>query len=510
MARLERLRLLLALASGAGLASAFAPERISLLVWVAPAALLLSALGARGTTAWLSGFLHGLAFYLLTLPWIYTVLRVHGELAAGQAAALLGLMVAVLALFPAAFAWSVAWLDRRHRRRALLGAPLLWVVLEFARTHMPHIGFPWNLLGYALEDELVLRQLAAWTGIYGVSLLVAAANALLVWLVVEWRQRSVRVIAVVVLVLFLFITKFGRAWVPTESPRALAHLVQPNLPQSTTGAADWYTRHATDLEELIRLSITVAGASPGLVVWPEVPAPFSLQDARFVGPAQTVALNSRSFFLVGVIEWRPKASGEMAAFNSAVLLAPNGQRVFTYDKIHLVPFGEYVPKRNWLGFAGPIVGGIGDFARGSDYAVGKLPGGRFGVFICYEAIFPNEVRRFVTHGAELLINLSNDGWFGRSAAPDQHLAMARFRAIENRRWLLRATNNGHTVVIDPYGRIRARLSTDVRGTLSAPFAFRSDSTLYTRFGDWVAWLSLAAGLLLFVWPRPMRSGQHRK
>lgn len=510
MARLERLRLLLALASGAGLAGAFAPKQISLLAWVAPAALLLTALGARGATAWFAGFLHGLAFYLLTLPWIYTVLRVHGQFAAGQAAMLFGLMVTVLALFPAAFAWGVAWLDRRHRRRALLGAPLLWVVLEFARTHMPHIGFPWNLLGYALGDELVLRQLAAWTGIYGVSLLVAAANALLVWLIVEWHQRSVRVMAVVVLGLFLFITKIGRAWVPTESPHALAHLVQPNLPQSTTGAADWYTRHATDLEELIRLSITVASASPGLVVWPEVPAPFSLQDARFAGPAQTVARNSRSFFLVGVIEWRPKASGEMAAFNSAVLLDPTGQRVFTYDKIQLVPFGEYVPKRNWLGFAEPIVGGIGDFARGSDYAVGRLPGGHFGVFICYEAIFPNEVRRFVTRGAELLINLSNDGWFGRSAAPDQHLAMARFRAIENRRWLLRATNNGHTVVIDPYGRIRARLSTDVCGTLSAPFAFRSDSTLYTRFGDWVAWLSLASGLLLFVWPRPVRSGRYRK
>ncbi len=504
MARLEWLRLLLALASGAGLAGAFAPYPFPLLVWVAPAALLFAVCGARGVTAWLCGWLHGLAFYLLTLPWIYTVLRVHGSLAAGQAAALLGLMVAVLALFPAAFAWGVAWLDRRHRRRALLGAPLLWVALEFARTHMPHIGFPWNLLGYALVDELVLRQLAAWTGIYGVSLLVAAANALLVWLVVEWRQRAVRVVAVAALAALLLITQFGRAWVPTESPHVLAHLVQTNLPQSTAGSADWYTRHAADLEELVRLSLTVAGTSPGLIVWPEVPAPFSLQEARFAELAQTIALGRRSFFLVGVIEWRPAASGGLAAFNSAVLLDPAGQRVFTYDKIHLVPFGEYVPKRNWLGFAEPIVGGVGDFAPGSDYAVGRLLGGQFGVFICYEAIFPNEVRRFVVRGAELLINLSNDGWFGRSAAPDQHLAMARFRAIETRRWLLRATNNGHTVVIDPYGRIRARMRADVRGTLSAPFAFRSDTTLYTRFGDWVAWLSLTAGALLFVWPRPPR------
>ena len=136
---------------------------------------------------------------------------------------------------------------------------------------------------------------------------------------------------------------------------------------------------------------------------------------------------------------------------------------FIYDKIHLVPFSEYVPWRNWLFFARDLTGLIGDFQHGTQYKVGTIPGGPFSVYICYEAIFPNEVRRFTLGGAQLLINISDDGWFGGSGAPEQHLAMARVRAVENRRWLLRDTNDGITVSVDPYGRIAARLPADIRG-----------------------------------------------
>ncbi len=171
-------------------------------------------------------------------------------------------------------------------------------------------------------------------------------------------------------------------------------------------------------------------------------------------------------------------AGKWIATNSAVLLNPSGQRIFTYDKIHLVPFGEYVPLRKWLTFAGKLTADIGDFTPGyASYRVGRLPGGTFGAFICYEAIFPNEVRRFTANGAELLINMSNDGWFGRSSAPAQHLMMARVRAVENRRWLLRCTNNGFTVAVDPYGRIVARLSNGYswRARCSLRFSQRADA-----------------------------------
>ena len=149
-------------------------------------------------------------------------------------------------------------------------------------------------------------------------------------------------------------------------------------------------------------------------------------------------------------------------------------------------------------FAGRLTADISDFTPGTVYRVGDLPGGKFGVYICYEAIFPNEVRHFAGNGAELLINLSNDGWFGRSSAPTQHLMMARVRAVENRRWMLRDTNNGYTVALDPYGRTVAALQTDIRGQLDAPYDFRSDKTLYVRWGDWIAWLCLFASIGLMV------------
>jgi apolipoprotein N-acyltransferase len=164
----------------------------------------------------------------------------------------------------------------------------------------------------------------------------------------------------------------------------------------------------------------------------------------------------------------------------------------------LVPFGEYVPLRRWIKFAGRLTADIADFTPGTEYRVGQLPDGTFGVFICYEAIFPSEVRRFEDNGAELLITISNDGWFGRSAAPEQHLMMAQVRAVENRRWLLRDTNNGFTVAVDPYGRIIDRLPTDIRGVLEAHYDFRSDRTLYARWGDWFAWLCVAASGLLGI------------
>ena len=201
---------------------------------------------------------------------------------------------------------------------------------------------------------------------------------------------------------------------------------------------------------------------------------------------------------MGVVDWKPLPGGGIGANNSAALLDSSGALNFIYDKIHLVPFSEYVPWRKQLSFAEDLTGLIGDFQHGSQYKVGRIPGGPFSVFICYEAIFPNEVRRFTLAGAALFVNISDDGWFGGSGAPEQHLAMARVRAVENRRWLLRDTNNGITVSVDPYGRIVARLPADIRGELDAPYGFRTDLTPYARWGDWLAWLCVIATLVLLL------------
>jgi apolipoprotein N-acyltransferase len=259
--------------------------------------------------------------------------------------------------------------------------------------------------------------------------------------------------------------------------------------------------HGGELDQLERISVGAGQDSPvrpSLIVWPEVPAPFSMQDPNFSQRALKIARDSASDFLVGIVDWKRDAAGKWGASNTATLLNPAGQRIFTYDKIHLVPFGEFVPYRRLLWFAGRLTADIGDFTPGTAYGVGKLPGGTFGVFICYEAIFPAQVRQYTLQGAQLLINVSNDGWFGRSSAPAQHLMMARVRAVENRRWLLRDTNNGFTASIDPYGRVVAELPTDVRTELDAPYGLRTGLSPYVRFGDWFAWLCVIVSLAILI------------
>ena len=494
-------RFLLAIGSGLALSFSFPNYNLPLLAWVAVAMLMLSSLGARKRDAALYGFINGALFYPLSVPWIDTVMQQYGNVSPLASAGILALMTLAGALFPIAFAILVSRVGKRSIAMACVFAPFFWVALEFARTHLPIIGFPWNLIGYATSGNLALVQLTSVTGIFGLSLLVVGFNALLVWAIASPSLQSRRAVLVTLLIL-VGVGKIGPRFVPRAVPDRVAHLVQTNFAQSESYPTNWMEIHAADMQQLENMSISAARKLPGVIIWPEVPAPFSLQDTKFAVIADQIAhLSGEDFgqyFLVGVVDWKLGPDRQWLASNSAVLLDPSGQRKFTYDKIHLVPFGEYVPLRRWLTFAKSLTVGISDFTPGHTYAVGNLPGGRFSVFICYESIVPALVRRFAANGAELLVNISNDGWFGRSSAPLQHLMMLRVRAVENRRWLLRDTNTGYTVDVDPYGRIVARLQPFTRAELDAPYAFRSDLTLYTRFGDWLAWLCVLATLLLLV------------
>ena len=513
--RLRGWRAVLALGAGAALALSYPDFDLPLLGWFAVAGLIYCSLGAGIRHAAACGLLFGLIFYTLTLPWIYTVLREYGPLPAWQAAALLVLLALAGSVFFALFTALLAWHSRGSERLALLAAPFLWVALEFLRTHLPDIGFPWNLLGYTASDNLPLLQLSSLTGIYGLSLLVAAYNALLIWFLLSIIRTTSRskghplatppaLLWLVATVALIAVALLGTPLIPEAEPTHVAHLVQTNLPQSMSYQPDWDAVHAADMDELERITTAAGQARPGLVIWPEVPAPFSLQQAAFAQRAARIARESQSHFLLGIVHWKSSA-GRLRPFNSAALLDTAGLESLVYDKIHLVPFSEYIPGRDWLWFASDLTALVSDFSSGTQYAVGRLPGGRFSVVICYEAIFPDLVRRFVGDGAELLINISNDGWFGRSSALAQHVAMARVRAAENRRWLLRDTNTGQTVSVDPYGRIVARLEPATRGVLDAPYAFRSDTTLYTRWGDWVAWLSAGVTIALLLAARRSQS-----
>lgn len=254
------------------------------------------------------------------------------------------------------------------------------------------------------------------------------------------------------------------------------------------------------------MSLAPSAEKPDLLVWPEAPAPFSFEDSQFAKLASSLAVRFGHPFLAGAIEWKTPVDqsdkvspGRWVPYNSAILIDPQGQRVFVYDKIHLVPFGEYEPFPLIHRVVANISDEVGGFHKGNHYAVGRLPNGHtFAVFICYEAIYPNLVRRFVANGAELLLNISNDGWFGHSAAAQQHLHMVRVRAVENRRWIVRSTNSGYTMSVDPYGRITEPLPPDVRAETDLPYDFRTDKTIYTRFGNWFAWMCVTVSVILLV------------
>jgi apolipoprotein N-acyltransferase len=277
---------------------------------------------------------------------------------------------------------------------------------------------------------------------------------------------------------------------PPVHPDHFAELVQVDLPiLQTNWAPAFYDQTIAQLIQLSTEGIraTQPSANPAIIIWPESPAPFFTSDPKFQHWMSALAQDSRAYLIVGSLGVNPgKKPGNSEVFNSAQLVEPDGSLGQRYDKIHLVPFGEFVPFRRWLSFAESLTHDIGDLSRGNGRNVLQVNDHKVGTFICYESIFPDEVLKFAQNGAELFVNISDDGWYGDYGAPGQHLNMARMRAIENRRWLLRATNNGITASISPLGELIATAPRNVRTVLQAPYSFESGTTFYTRHGDWFA------------------------
>jgi apolipoprotein N-acyltransferase len=498
-------RLVFGALSGAALSFSYTGFYLSIYSWVCIGILLIVVFGARPKVAFFAGALHALFFVFTSVPWIATVLSVHGGLSTAGGWGVLFLIAAAWGVLTGTFAWMVNRLAQRSIALACIGAPFIWVTFEFVRAHLPEISFPWNLLGYPASANLALLQLTSITGIYGLSFLVAAFNALVAWFDAAPTPSSIRRLATLAIVSALVLAEmfYGPRFVPQPQANHYARAVQPNFPEVESYPSNWFQLHLTDLQEIENLSLAPGHHSTDLLIWPEAPAPFSFEDLQFARRASQLAVQYRHPFIVGSIEWRPLAvpSGRhvLAPYNSAVLVDPRGAPIFTYDKIHLVPFGEYEPFPLIHRVVSSVSSEVGGFQKGSNYAVGHLPDGfTFSTFICYEAIYAGEIRRFAANGAELLINISNDGWFGRSAAAEQHLRMVRVRAAENRRWIVRVTNNGFTVSIDPYGRIFSPLPVDVRAAVDLPYDFRTDRTIYTRFGDWFAWLCVLVSVILLA------------
>jgi apolipoprotein N-acyltransferase len=281
---------------------------------------------------------------------------------------------------------------------------------------------------------------------------------------------------------------------PASRGQDTAVLVQPNVSESEQWTQESVRRTEEQLAALTERSAQIQSSRPpSIAVWPEIPAPFYYyDDPRYRTLMNDVARATHAYLLIGDVSHDP--DGRL--FNSATLISPQGVPISRYDKVNLVPFGEFVP---WpFGFANKISTEVGDFSPGHQVVVSPVGGHKMGTFICYESVFPNFVRRFARDGAEALFNISNDGWFGNSAARQQHLTIVRMRAAENRRWILRSTNDGITGTIDPAGRVRGTLPLYTQATSYTGFNYIADQTFYTKHGDWFPWLCavVAAGCLV--------------
>jgi apolipoprotein N-acyltransferase len=448
----------------------------------------------------------------------------YGGLPKPVAAGILILFCLYLGLYHALFGGIVATLGRRFgRQAALLLVPFVWVTVELARARVT--GLPWDLLGITQVDNPVLTRLAPITGVYGLSFVIAALNAL--WLMrIRVRERrfirpAITFAAVVFLLAYIAVLSRVRVRKPVH-PDASATLVQENLevgaanvgPQPTTrqllDSFSYLSRYpgsafflgipelaSSQSVVLVRRHEPIAGVDDAtqlptptdLIVWPESPAPFQENDPMFRAAMTTLARDADAPIIVGNIAFDANKADPRgySMYNSASFITPEGEFTGRYDKIHLVPFGEYVPFKEFFFFAKSLLNEVGTFDHGTHRVVFTSGGHTYGTFICYESIFPNEIRQFTLEGAQVLVNISNDGWYGDTSAPWQHLNMVRMRAIENHRWILRATNTGVTAAINPYGEVTMAAPRHVRTSLHVRFGYEHDLTFYTRYGDLFAY-----------------------
>jgi len=500
----------LALASGLLLAGAFPPLSWWPLGWVALAPLMLAAARAAPWSAAQLGLGSGLLFNCLAMPWVITVMKTYGGLNLAVSIALYLLLALYLSLYVSAFSLTVSLLCRRGGPAALLLAPLVWVGAELLRGLLL-TGFPWNLLAYSQAGVPAAIQPAALVGAYGLSLILALSSALLArGALADTRSKSMPAWAWpgLALVLVVLVLAGGRARIArhadrvaggVEAPRLEAVLVQCNVDQALKMTSGERVRIAELLYRMTREA--VAGGLPDIVIWPEASIPFLRfrHEPVFRHSIEALAREVGAPILFGTVDTPaplgvqdgPGGRGLGAYTNTAMMVDRTGTLAWKYDKIRLVPFGEYVPAKGLLFFAGKLVAEVADFTAGESYAITRLGAAEGGCLICYEIIFPRLVRGFVRRGADVLVTITNDAWFGDSAAPRQHFNAAVFRAVENGRPVLRCANTGISGHIDPLGRVQAETRLNERTIVRASLAVATIDTVYSRNGEVLAWGSLA-------------------
>jgi apolipoprotein N-acyltransferase len=498
------------------------PAWRAVFAWVGAAPLLLAlvASDAGRRPLWrgfFTGWVFGVPWYAINCYWIYQTMYLYGGLPAAAALGILLLYSLIMGLYYGLFGWLIAFV--RHAtggvHAPLLLAPFLWTAIDLLGAHL--IKVPWDQLGYSQVDNTALTNIAPWTGTYGVTFVLLTVNALFAAGLALKKKQWLAIAGAATLVL-----EMGVLWHPSPSPTsATAVLLQENLSvqqdNSWTGTEwdpktgkyldlwdvntshfiQWSERTCTPyiagMPETHAPKATPAcdGARASLIVWPEAPTAMTEGDPRFRAMVGRMTAATGAAAIVGNAAADVRGT-HVDLYNAASVFTPDGALLGRYAKIHLVPWGEYVPFAKLFSFAHGLTHNAGRFTHGWKRSVFRLHGHHYGIFICYESIFADEIRQFVVNGAEVLVNISDDGWYGDTSAPWQHLNMARMRAVENRRWLLRDTNTGVTAAIDPYGRITQSVPRHEFTSLAVRYGFNDDLTFYTRFGDVFA---LVCGIL---------------
>lgn len=489
-----------AVIAGVALASAFPRPDYYPVAWIALVPLFVF----MERRPFASGFAAGIAFFAPVLYWLNIVMTSYGGLQPIFSLLAYLFLLIYLSLYFGLATWLSCLLKLKLKLPFLLTMPLLWVALEYLRGSLL-TGFPWALLGYSQQNFSAAIQSADVTGVYGVSFLLVAVNCALAWIVSEPGKKWSWLGAAAVLLMTVTHVGYG-LWkdnqpLDARSEKLRVSLIQGNIDQAQKWVPE--NRQAT-IDKYEKLSQSALQDPVDLLIWPEAATPFFLQDETdFAQQVRNIPRQMKTSLLLGSPAYQRLDDGHYKYFNSAFLLQAGKQEVERSDKIHLVPFGEYVPLGQLLTFINKLVVGVGDFSPGRVTPL-TLNDDPIGTLICYEVIFPDLARDYVRKGSRLLVNLTNDAWFGRSSAPYQHLAMSRFRAIENRIWLARAANTGISAFIAPSGRVVSAGPIFQPLHLTETVGLGAEETFYTKFGDLFAFMCLAASslfILLLVFQR---------
>ena len=462
----------------------------------------------RTRRTFLLGLLSGAVYFAGTLYWLVATMTTFGGLPTAGAVVAAGLLVAYLSLFPAAFALVLGRLHARFGLRALLLAPSIWVATELGRQYVWD-GFPWTLLGYSQVTTLPIAQLASIVGVYGLSALLALVSTAAAFVLIDrspmrWRVAVATIGLVGVVGIWGEMRLRSSSLLSRGTPVRVA-VLQGNIEQDEK----WNpANREAIMDRYLAMTRQALAQGATFIMWPESATPLPFEQDILGGSAiRRLAVESKATLLVGSDQIEPiKAAApnektQARYYNAAFLVKPDGTVGAVYRKMHLVPFGEYVPLQSVLFFAGPIIGAVAEF---SSFTPGQepvlLPVGDHiaSTAICYEVIYPDLIRRFVRDGSELLTTITNDAWYGRSSAAYQHWDQASMRAIEEGRYLARAANTGISGFVDPYGRIISKTPLFEQATVVQDIRFITDRTIYSRIGDLVAWLSLALTLVAFL------------